>query len=288
MNSWLQLDGTSPEVATTNTALAAVMATMGVQFYSQVTVHVGQNNRECFTWHLQPTSAAWPEMDVRALVHQWHERKIHPLSPGIEGFHLLFLAGMYALESRRRLLEVEKENQPQHVVHRGSGLCRAVRASDRTASYDLIRLTQNTVTVAPEGMLEIRDRKLAYAGQILGFPVMRRSASGGFFIPTTSITQPDLTAAQIIAAYQEIRAYNTQPGLAPPACDLPGAPPGYHPFQFAVQSLFSFDQLHHIMRQTPQTAFLQNKHDHQKAAILRVDSPDEDLLRAARHTNVRI
>lgn len=288
MNAWLQLDGTSPEVATTNTALAAVMATMGVQFYSQTTVHVAQNNRECFTWHLQPTSAAWPEMDVRALVHQWHERKIHPLSPGLEPWHLLFLAGMYALESRRRLLEVQKEGLQQHVVHRGSGLCRAVRASDRTAAYDLIRLTQNTVTVAPGGMVEIRDRKLAYAGQVVGFPVMRRTPTGGFFIPSSSITLPGLTAAQISSAWQEILRYNSQPGLAPPACDLPGAPPGYHPFQFAVQSLLSYDQLHHIMRQTPQTAFLQNAQDRQKAAILRVDSPDDDLLRAARHTHVRI
>lgn len=287
MNHWLQLDGTAPDVATTNTALAAVMATMGVQFFSQVTVHVAENNRECFTWHLQPNSAAWPEMDVRAIVNAWHQRQIHPQTPGLEPFHLLFLAGMYALESRRRIIEGEKNGQDWHVVHRGSGLCRAIRASDRTKSYDLISLTKDALLQDPNGHVTIRERKLAFAAQVVGFPVLRRTEAG-FTITTASLTQPGLTFHHIFNAAGALVHYNQNPGLTPPACALPGAPDGYHPFQFAIQALFSFDQLHHIMGRTPLTAFLQNEKDPQKAAILRVDSTDDDLLRAAKHTGVRI
>ena len=289
-SQWVQLDATaSNPVALQNTALAACLSAFGVPYWPQQTWHK-RDDSNFVTWNMAPNSAVHPDLETREVLKGWYNGDFRLKKDALlTGWRLHLALGMMTLEARSLIIENHKKGTPLHLVLCPGQFTRLIAASEKTAPYDLMALAKKT----PEQGTAVDHRKLVYAAQIFGFPILRRTETGAFVLPIVSHTFPELRLEMLLRAAQDIRAYNEAQcaGQAqnPPYCNLPGYPPGFHPFQQVLQILHNYEQNMGIIRDhTPITAFLQNKRNKMKSALIRVDSPDDELHLAIKHTGESI
>lgn len=294
MSTWLQLDAAKANpIALTNTSLVACFTALGVPYWSQNTFHKKEDSN-FLTWNLADRSASYPELETRRAVEEWYKGKLRLTAENnLSGWKLYLALGMMTLETRSLIIEASLKGTALHLILCPGNFTRLIRASERTASYDLLAIAKSHPHGEGDHIVTISSRKLVYAATQFGFPVLGRTEDGSFRLPSRSHTFPELLIGHLTNAAHQIQEYNEQQcaGIArnPPYCDLPGYPAGFHPFQQCLQMLYNYEQNMAIVKNhTPTTLFLQDKRNRQRAALVRVDSPDTELLAAVKHTGEKI
>lgn len=281
--------------STTNTHLTAILAAFGVPWWTQNTHHVAPDQSH-WTWHLAPqsiTDSNFP--DVAQVIARYQPGgtpyKLDETRP-LTDYPLHIALCMDVLNGRKLILAHKGPDRlPIHSIRTKQGYSRIIRAQEATADRDLIAITK-----AARGSREtVNHMKLIYAAQAFGFPILGTTPEGGHILPRLSVTDPRLSLDLIRTATAEITAYQKAAATAstnhtaappPPHCNLPGFPPGLHPYQSAISALYALEALTAVYKTTTPTLFLQNKNRPQRSAL--IDCNSSDLAKAIAHTGVKI
>lgn len=231
-----------------NSIIAAALAAVGVGGKAQETEHrkKGDQDWKYFCLRVAKTSVSFPDLNSVDLVRALRSGEINRDGPWPESLKL-FMAAWVACTTRKTFLHALKTTglnvAELQMVRLGEGLC-----SLEPPQQGNVRDLRVIARAAGEPTLGITSRILAWAMVTVGFAPLAHEGDG---IPVTrrSITFPGLTADLCLEAYHKIKAYNDALTSSssvippPPDIDLPGAPPGKHPFQFALQGLLNYAQL---------------------------------------------
>lgn len=270
------------ELRTKNSFIAAALNAIGVGGSIQTTEHVMDNGKVFASFNLEQESSTFPGVKTTELIAGLQQRKINMAGPWDEPTKL-FLAGWIALTSRATFLEVANTTTPEdlQLIRTGEGICSLEPARQGNIG-DLRRLAREEAYATEF----IQSKMLMLALCTVGFAPVRFGDERGFQMTSYSLTFPGLSIALCVAAFREIIEYNRALSdctliIQPPKCDLPGAREGFHPFQFAVQSLKNYQHIMDIcLPKTSKTLFFRNQQNSTRTAIVN-EQADRDTIDAA-------
>lgn len=270
------------ETRTSNSCIAAALSTIGIGGRTQRTQHVTRGQEKTFlSFHFEAGSNVFPGIKTSDLVGRLLTRQIQ-----VDGLWdeptKLFMAAWLAVTSRATFLKRGKSDL--QLIKMASGLC-SLEPPRQGNIHDLRRVARDAALPVEW----VSSRRLAYALITVGFAPVT-FADDGTIMTAESITFPGLTLEMCLNVFREINAYNQSlaSGLTvippPPSCDLPGAPPGLHPFQFAVQALANYAQIMDMcIPRATTTLFFRNQSNSAKTALIDDTATDEQIGIAARH-----
>lgn len=267
-----------------NTCIAAALAAVGVGGRAQETEHRKRHadDWKYFCFRLNPRSVTFPDINTHELIRSLKEGRINRDGPWHESLKL-FMAAWVACASRKTFINSAKEGYTSglQMIRLGEGIC----SLEKPRQGNL-----NDLRKASLGWLTRVDSRIrAWAMVTVGF-VPEEFRGDGWVMTKESVTFPGLTASMCLQAYQEIKAWNTavtsRSGVIPPApeINLPGAPAGKHPFQFAVQGLLNYAQLMELVKpRTARTLAFQSHRSPGKMSIIDEAASPQDIEAAIRH-----
>lgn len=233
-----------------NSIIAAALAAVGVGGKAQETEHrkKGDLDWKYFCLRVAKTSVSFPDLNSVDLVRALRAGEINRDGPWPE-YLKLFMAARSACETRKAFLHAAKTpglNVADLQMFRfGEGLC-SLEPPQQGNVRDLRAVVRDSA-VKPETEI-VASRILAWSLITVGFVPVSYLADG-IELTDESFSMPELKFSLCLQAYHKIKAYNDAltSGSSvippPPDIDLPGAPPGKHPFQYALQGLLNYAQL---------------------------------------------
>ncbi|RYD38929.1 MAG: hypothetical protein EOP87_00200 [Verrucomicrobiaceae bacterium] len=273
-----------------NSIIAAALAAVGVGGKAQETEHrkKGDLDWKYFCLRVSKTSVSFPDLNSVDLVRQLRAGEID--RNGIWPEYLkLFMAAWAACETRKTFIHAAKTPglnvADLQMIRLNEGLC-SLEDPQQGNVCDLRKVfSQSALPIA-----RIRSRILGWSMITVGFaPTLFED--DGFTMSAGSLTFPGLTFDLCLDAYQKIKAYNdsiTYGGSiipSPPDIDLPGAPPGKHPFQFALQGLLNYAQLMDwIKPSTPKTLAFHSSRSPGRMGIIDENASSADIEAAITHS----
>jgi len=267
-----------------NTCIAAALAAVGVGGKAQETEHRKRHAQDWkyFCFHLNSGSTMFPDINTHELIRSLKEGRINRDGPWHESLKL-FMAAWVACKTRKTFLASAAEGHTAdlQMIRFGEGIC-SLEAPRQGNLNDLRK--------APSGwLIRVESRIRAIAMATVGF-VPKEFQGDCWVMSKESLTYPGLTNDMCRFTYLEIKDWNdavtSGSGLIPPAPDLelPGAPPGKHPYQFALQGLFNYAQLMELVKpRTAKTLAFQSHRSPGKMAIIDEAASPQDIETAIRH-----
>ena len=274
-----------------NSAIAAALAAIGIGGARQETEHRKRGNQDWryFSFHLVTESTLFRGFKTSTIVSRLQQGEIPRDGPWDEPTKL-FMSAWIALENRRVFLEaVHQGTVPSLTLRRiGEGLCRLEHPVHGNV-HDLRIVARDS----GEELSMVKSAVMMRALMTVGFsPVHFRPE--GCMMTNESLTFPGLTLAMCFAAYGEIDDYNRRvaeaSGIIPPPPDvnLPGAAPGYHPFQYAVQGQLNLTQiLDYILPKAGKTFCFQSPHEATRSALIDATAGANEIHQALEYANKR-